>query len=88
MARLIPRKQIEEQQNISGSLSIQQNVEIGQDAIISGSLFVSKSFFFGNDFLPKIESINIKTGFAIIFDLYAKHLNWCRSPQYNLLFET
>ena len=49
MARLIPRKQIEEQQNISGSLSIQQNVEIGQDAIISGSLFVSKSFFFGND---------------------------------------
>ena len=29
MARLIPRKQIEEQQNISGSLSIQQNVEIG-----------------------------------------------------------
>jgi 5'-3' exonuclease len=42
---------------------------------------------FGNDFLPKIESINIKTGFAIIFDLYAKHLNWCRSSQYNLLFE-
>ena len=42
---------------------------------------------FGNDFLPKIESINIKIGFNIIFDLYAKHLNWCRSLQYNLLFE-
>ena len=55
MARLIPRKQIEEQQNISGSLSIQQNVEIGQDAIISGSLFVSKSFFFGNDLNDKSE---------------------------------
>jgi len=26
MARLIPRKQIEEQQNISGSLSIRENV--------------------------------------------------------------
>jgi 5'-3' exonuclease len=42
---------------------------------------------FGNDFLPKIESINIKIGFNIIFDFYAKHLNWCRSSQYNLLFE-
>ncbi len=49
MARLIPRKQIEEQQNISGSLTIQQNVDIGNDAIVSGSLFVSRSFFLGND---------------------------------------
>jgi hypothetical protein len=49
MARLIPRKQIEEQQNISGSLTVQQNVEVGNDVIISGSLFVSKSFFFGNE---------------------------------------
>ena len=49
MARLIPRKQIEEQQNISGSLTVQQNVDVGNDVIISGSLFVSKSFFFGNN---------------------------------------
>ena len=49
MARLIPRKQIEEQQDISASLSIRQNVNVGNDAIISGSIFVSKSFFFGND---------------------------------------
>jgi hypothetical protein len=49
MARLIPRKQIEEQQNISGSLTIQQNVDIGNDAIVSGSLFVSQSFFLGNN---------------------------------------
>ena len=49
MARLIPRKQIEEQQNITGSLTIGQNVIIGNDAIISGSLFVSKSFFLGNN---------------------------------------
>jgi hypothetical protein len=49
MARLIPRKQIEEQQNISSSLTIGQNVYVGNDAIISGSLFVSKSFFLGTD---------------------------------------
>jgi hypothetical protein len=49
MARLIPRKQIEEQQNITGSLTIGQNVFVGNDAIISGSLFVSKSLFLGND---------------------------------------
>jgi len=55
MARLIPRKQIEEQQNISGSLNIHQNVDIGNDAIISGSLFVSKSFFLGNDVTDKSE---------------------------------
>ena len=42
---------------------------------------------FGNDFIPKIESINIKSGFGIIFELYARHLNWCRSHQYTLLFE-
>ena len=55
MARLIPRKQIEEQQNISGSLSIKENVNVGQDAIISGSIFVSQSFFFGNDTGSKNE---------------------------------
>ncbi len=49
MARLIPRKQIEEQQDISSSLNIRQDVNVGNNAIISGSLFVSKSFFFGND---------------------------------------
>jgi hypothetical protein len=49
MARLIPRKQIEEQQNISSSLNIRQDVNIGNNAIVSGSLFVSQSFFFGND---------------------------------------
>jgi hypothetical protein len=49
MARLIPRKQIEEQQNISSSLNIGQDVNVGNNAIISGSLFVSKSFFLGSD---------------------------------------
>ena len=49
MARLIPRKQIEEQQNITGSLTIGENLYVTNDSIISGSLFVSKSFFFGND---------------------------------------
>ena len=49
MARLIPRKQIEEQQNITGSLTIGENLFLGNDALVSGSLFVSKSFFFGND---------------------------------------
>jgi len=43
--------------------------------------------FFGNDFLPKIESINTKNGFIVLMDLYAKHLNWCRSYNIYLLFE-
>ena len=55
MARLIPRKQIEEQQNITGSLTIGQNVFVGNDANISGSLFVSKSFFFGSATSSKSE---------------------------------
>jgi hypothetical protein len=55
MARLIPRKQIEEQQNISGSLSIRENVFVGNDAIISGSIFVSQSFFFGSATSSKNE---------------------------------
>ena len=49
MARLIPRKQIEEQQNISSSFSVGQDLIVGRDTVISGSLFVSQSFFFGND---------------------------------------
>jgi hypothetical protein len=49
MARLIPRKQIEEQQNISSSFSVGQDLTVGRDVVISGSLFVSQSFFFGND---------------------------------------
>jgi len=49
MARLIPRKQIEEQQNITGSLTIGENLFLGNDAIVSGSIFVSQSFFLGND---------------------------------------
>jgi len=49
MARLIPRKQIEEQQNISSSFSVGQDLTVGRDVVVSGSLFVSQSFFFGND---------------------------------------
>ena len=55
MARLIPRKQIEEQQNITGSLTIGQNVYVGNDAIISGSFFVSQSFFLGSNTGSKNE---------------------------------
>lgn len=43
--------------------------------------------FFGNDFLPKIESINTKNGFIVLMDVYAKHLNWCRNYNIYLLFE-
>ena len=49
MARLIPRKQIEEPQDISSSLNIRKNLFVGEDAFVSGNLHVSKSFFFGND---------------------------------------
>jgi len=55
MARLIPRKQIEEQQNITGSLTIGENLFLGNDAIVSGSIFVSQSFFLGNDTGSKSE---------------------------------
>ena len=55
MARLIPRKQIEEQQNITGSLTIGQNIFVGNDAIITGSLFVSQSFFLGTNTGSKSE---------------------------------
>jgi len=55
MARLIPRKQIEEQQNITGSLTIGQNIYVGNDAIVSGSIFVSQSFFFGSATSSKSE---------------------------------
>jgi UDP-3-O-[3-hydroxymyristoyl] glucosamine N-acyltransferase len=48
MARLIPRKQIEEQQNISGSFRVGEDINIGNNTIISGSIFVSQSFFFGS----------------------------------------
>jgi hypothetical protein len=55
MARLIPRKQIEEQQDISGSFIIRQDLNVGNDVIISGSLLVSKSLFLGNDLNDKSE---------------------------------
>jgi 5'-3' exonuclease len=48
---------------------------------------ISLMTFFGNDFLPKIESINMKNGIKIILDLYARHLNWCRDLNIYLLFE-
>ena len=43
--------------------------------------------FFGNDFIPKIESLNMKNGINIILDIYVKHLNWCRGNNIYLLFE-
>jgi 5'-3' exonuclease len=43
--------------------------------------------FFGNDFLPKIESLNIKNGINILLDIYARHLNWWRGTNIYLLFE-
>jgi hypothetical protein len=55
MARLIPRKQIEEQQNISSSFSIGQDLNVGNNVIVSGSLLVSQSFFLGTDTGSKSE---------------------------------
>lgn len=43
--------------------------------------------FFGNDFLPKIESINTKNNINIIIDTYIKYLNWCRNNNIYLLYE-
>jgi hypothetical protein len=55
MARLIPRKQIEEQQNISSSFSVGQDLNVGNNVIVSGSLLVSQSFFLGTDTGSKSE---------------------------------
>jgi hypothetical protein len=79
MARLIPRKQIEEQQNITGSLTINESLFLGNDAIISGSLFVSKSFFLGNDTGSKSEitsSVFVTGSFTVdgLFSLGAQTL--------------
>jgi hypothetical protein len=79
MARLIPRKQIEEQQDISASLAIRENLYVGNDIISSGSLFVSKSFFFGNDTGSKNEitgSVFVTGSFTVdgLFQLGAQTL--------------
>ena len=61
MARLIPRKQIEEQQNITGSLEIGQDIIVGGNSIvagnsvISGSLEVQNEFFLGNQLTDRGE---------------------------------
>ena len=49
MARLIPRKQIEEQQNISGSLIIGEDLLVGGNVIITGSLQSDSNFFLGDN---------------------------------------
>ena len=61
MARLIPRKQIEEQQNITGSLEIGQDLFVGNnsfvanDSVISGSLDVKQNFFLGDQLTDRGE---------------------------------
>jgi hypothetical protein len=42
--------------------------------------------FFGNDFLPKIESINMKNGLEILFTQYAKVISYCRLSNPYLLY--
>ena len=49
MARLIPRKQIEEQQNISGSLTIQDDLIVGRNIFTSGTLQIDNDFFLGDN---------------------------------------
>jgi hypothetical protein len=55
MARLIPRKQIEEQQDISGSLRIGGDLIVTGSALFSGSLQVDNDFFLGNELTDKGE---------------------------------
>ncbi len=43
--------------------------------------------FFGNDFLPKIESINIRNGLNILIDVYVKHFNNSRLQYPYLVIE-
>jgi hypothetical protein len=79
MARLIPRKQIEEQQNISSSFRVGEDINIGNNAVISGSLFVSQSFFLGTNTGSKSEitgSVYLTGSFNVegIFSLGAQTL--------------
>ena len=50
MARLIPRKQIEEQQNITGSLEIGQDIIVGGNSIVAGNSVISGSLEVLQDF--------------------------------------
>jgi hypothetical protein len=49
MARLIPRKQIEEQQDISSSLTIRQDLFVGGSIFSSGSIQIDNDFFLGDN---------------------------------------
>jgi hypothetical protein len=49
MARLIPRKQIEEQQSISGSLTVQDDLIVGGSIFASGTLQIDNDFFLGDN---------------------------------------
>jgi hypothetical protein len=55
MARLIPRKQIEEQQDISGSLRIGGDLIVTGSSLFSGSLQVDNDFFLGNELTDRGE---------------------------------
>jgi hypothetical protein len=55
MARLIPRKQIEEQQDLSGSLRIGGDLIVTGSSLFSGSLQVDNDFFLGNELTDRGE---------------------------------
>jgi hypothetical protein len=55
MARLIPRKQIEEQQNLSGSLTIGQDLLVQGNTIVSGNFQADNNFFLGDNLLDRGE---------------------------------
>jgi len=55
MARLIPRKQIEEQQNITGSLTIGQDLIVGGNVFASGTLQIDNDFYLGDNLSDRGE---------------------------------
>ncbi len=42
---------------------------------------------FGNDFLPKLKSLNVKNGFNVIFEVYIRHLTRTRNRYRYITFE-
>jgi hypothetical protein len=42
---------------------------------------------FGNDFLPKLKSLNVKNGFNVIFEVYVRHLTRTRNRYRYITFE-
>ena len=88
MARLIPRKQIEEQQDLSGSLRIGGDLIVTGSSLFSGSLQVDNNFFLGNELTDRGEitgSVFLTGSFTIDGQLNLANLTQLAATSSNAL---